>query len=87
MNLDTLNQDELYNELEDLARRQGVTSQDMWNELVDEVIDSHFNIGELEQDQDLIGLRDDLRAKWDVYQSESGEEVQPLNEDPHTLKR
>lgn len=87
MNLDTLSRDELYNEIEDLARRQGVASQEMWNGLVDEVLESHLDIGELEKDQDIMGMRDDLYAGWETYQNESGEESQALNEDPHTLKQ
>jgi hypothetical protein len=82
-NLDTLNTGDLFAEISDLAREQGVTSQEDWSELCDEVIDSHFDIGELNDDQDLEGKREGLRMMWAEYQRESGpESMNALSEDP-----
>ncbi len=82
-NLDTLTRSELYKEIADLARDEGITSQDDWNELADEVIESHLDLGELDPDQDVEGLRAALHASWDTYQSESAPESDSaVDEDP-----
>jgi hypothetical protein len=83
MNLDTLNRAELFDEIAELARAEGITDQMEWNELVDEVLDSHFNIGELNDDQDIEGVRQALHMAWSEYQGESGpESSSAIAEDP-----
>lgn len=83
MNLDTLNRDELFRELVELAKEEGVTSQEMWNELVDEVLDSHLDIGELDKDQDLEGIKVQLNEMWPEYAREAApESANAISEDP-----
>ncbi|MEO5927881.1 MAG: hypothetical protein ABIO72_04125 [Patescibacteria group bacterium] len=83
MNLDTLNRDELFRELVELAKEEGVTSQEMWNELVDELLDSHLNIGEMDKDQDLEGLKVQLNGMWEEYKREAAPESSAaISEDP-----
>ena len=83
MNLDTLNLGELFTEISDLAREAGVTSQVDWNGLVDEVLESHSNIGETNDDQDLAGHTQALQMMWAEYQRESGpESMNAVGEDP-----
>lgn len=83
MNLDTLNQAELYTEIAELAREAGVATQEIWNELCDEVIESHFDIGELNDDQDLDGITEILHQMWAEYSRESGpESLNAIAEDP-----
>jgi hypothetical protein len=82
-NLDTLSRGDLFDELSDLARRQGVQNEDMWRQLVDETIESHLDIGEVDPDQDLEGLREAMYGRWESYWSQAGEErPSSLNEDP-----
>jgi uncharacterized protein YihD (DUF1040 family) len=82
-NLDTLSRGELYKEIADLAREQGVTSQDDWNELCDEVIDDHLELGELDKDQDIGGMQEALHAAWETYTEESAPESNAaVSEDP-----
>ncbi len=81
--LDTLNLKDLYTEISELARAQGISSHDDWKELVSEVLDSHFDIGELNDDQDLEGHREMLISKWEQYQRESAPETgDAIAEDP-----
>ena len=83
MNLDTLNLGELFSEISDLAREEGISTQAEWNELVTEVLESHFNIGEVNDDQDLEGHRQALQLMWTEYQRESGpESMNAIGEDP-----
>lgn len=87
MNLDTLNRGELIAEISDLAREQGVTDQSGWNELVDEVLDSHLDLAELNADADLEGLKQALALGWEEYRREAGQETnRAMDEDPETPK-
>ena len=82
-NLDTLDRNDLYKEIADLARDQGVSDQPTWDELVDEVIDSHLEMGELNADQDLENVRTLLHEAWEEYKRESGpERPEAIDEDP-----
>ena len=81
MKLDTLSHAELFDEISDLAKEQGVTSQDMWNELVQEVLDSHLEMGELDKDMDLQNLRTVLSAMWEEYKREASAELDGMIED------
>ncbi|MBU1033208.1 MAG: hypothetical protein ABII13_04940 [Patescibacteria group bacterium] len=71
MQLDTLNRKELFDEISDLARNQGISTQEEWDGLVDEVVESHISLGELDEDQDLEGLKNALMEKWEVHTSQS----------------
>lgn len=83
MNLEPLAQGQLFDELCDLARRQGVQNKDLWNQLVDETIESHQNIGEFDPDQDIEGLREAMYSRWETYTDTAGEESEKaINEDP-----
>ena len=84
MNLDTLNRAELFEEIAELAREQGITDQAEWNELCDELVDSHADIGELSDDQDLDAVKEALHMSWNEYQRESGpESMNAIAEDPN----
>lgn len=83
MNLDTLNQSNLYTEIAELAREEGISNQTEWNELVDEVVESHEDIGELNADQPLEETKEMLKMSWSQYLRESGQESgSAVAEDP-----
>ncbi len=71
MKLDTLSNAELFEEISDLARDQGVATEDMWKQLVDEVLDSHLELGELDKDQDLENKKQVLSDMWGEYEREA----------------
>jgi len=64
--------DDIYNEVADLARDQGVSTQEIWNDLVDEVIDGHSDLGEIDDEEDTDGMKRDVRAMWGEYKLENG---------------
>ncbi|MBI4139055.1 hypothetical protein HY479_02795 [Candidatus Uhrbacteria bacterium] len=83
MNLDTLNRSDLFQEISELARAQGIATREEWGGLVEEVVDSHLDIGELDPDQNLTGLKELLHAMWDEYKRESQpESKEAVDEDP-----
>lgn len=87
IHLDTLNRGELFNEISELAREQGVNNKGGWSQLVDEVLDSHLSEAELDPDSDLVGLKTTLTDMWEVYESTAGEETSAaINEDPEKPK-
>ncbi len=69
----TLTVDDLYGEIADLARDQGVSTQEVWNDLVDEVVDGHTDLGEIDAEEDTEGMKRDLRAMWGEYKIESSD--------------
>lgn len=83
--LDFLNRGDLFSELSDLARRNGVSDQHTWNDLVEATVESHLDLGEFDPDQDLQGLKEQLRGMWDEYKRQAGELSQEaIDEDPET---
>ena len=83
MQLDTLDRNDLFQEISDIARENGIASKEQWNELCDEVIESHIALGELDADQDHIGVRSILKDMWEEHVRESGpESAHAIGEDP-----
>lgn len=81
--LDTLNLNDIYLEVADLARRQGVLNASMWNELAEEVLESHLDLAELDKDQELPAFREKLYDMWDEYKRTSQiESAHAIDEDP-----
>lgn len=66
-------------ELKRRAQRELVTTRDGYEELVDELIAEKLEWGELNNDEDNIGLREDLMGRWpDVLEYvEKGETKHP----------
>ncbi|HLD34226.1 MAG: hypothetical protein UY44_C0009G0005 [Candidatus Kaiserbacteria bacterium GW2011_GWA2_49_19] len=74
MALTTLTAGELYDEIADLARDQGVSDKERWLELVEEVMDSHLSLGEMDLDDDTEGMKEILSGRWVSYKKELAEE-------------
>jgi hypothetical protein len=86
MSLTTLTIDELFSEISDLSRDQGVTTKDVWDELVEEVIESHMSLGEIDLEEDTEGMKEILRTKWKHYKQESATEEDGVIEDEDEAK-
>lgn len=83
MNLDTLNIADLLKETMDIAREQGVTTRTDWRELVNVVVDGHLDIGELDKNQDIQGMKQALVNAWDEYTRQAAPETkEAVDEDP-----
>ena len=90
MSITTLTLENIYSELADLSRDQGIDNRESWDELIDEVVEGHLDLGELDLDQDTEGMKELLRARWPAFQKERAietagedevvEEVDPLVE-------
>lgn len=71
MSITTLTLEDLYLELSDLARDQGINEKEAWDELIDEVVEGHLDLGELDLEQDTEGMKELLRARWPAFKKES----------------
>jgi hypothetical protein len=67
--------DDLYEELAELAREEATSARDVWNDLVEEVVEGHVDLGELDPDQDIEGMKEILGAKWHTFKEELAEEA------------
>ena len=60
---------ELFTEVADRARGEGITDQAGWDDLVDAVIDEHLSIGEMDKDDDLVNLGEVLKARFADFEA------------------
>ena len=87
MPLTTLTLEDLYSEIADLARDQGVNSKEQWDEMVEDVVEDHLDLGELDLEEDSEGMKDDLKAKWGTYKKENSDEEDEIVEDEEGDKK
>ncbi len=81
--LDTLDRNNLYDEVAELAREQGIADAEGWATLCDEVISAHLDLAELDPDQDLESIREQLKSKWEMYKEAAHvESKDAVDEDP-----
>lgn len=80
MAVTSLSNDDLYREIVELAREQAATTRELWNEIVDEVVEGHIDLGELDADQNTEGMKEVLRAKWNMFKDELAEEEENKDE-------
>lgn len=64
------NLEDLFAELKDRARAEGAYSQEAWDDLVEEIIDEHVRVGEIEDDDELQSMREALRARFPDFSAE-----------------
>lgn len=58
---------DLKRELFDLAQTQTPDTQEVWNDLVDEIVEGHIDLGQLDKDQDTESMKAYLRTLWEAY--------------------
>ena len=60
---------QLYREITKRAKANGVVDQEGWDGIVDEVIEQYRTTeGEIDTDEDTVGMEDDLRARFAEYE-------------------
>ncbi|PJA45220.1 hypothetical protein CO174_04295 [Candidatus Uhrbacteria bacterium CG_4_9_14_3_um_filter_50_9] len=71
----------LFQQLLQRGKEQGVTQQDAYNDLVEEVIENHRAIGEIDTDDATEDMEAQLRGRWLDYQDllqETSSEIDSL---------
>ena len=61
--------DDLFAEAVEVAREQGATSQEQWDDVVEAVIDDHREFEEIHDDEETITIIATLRGRWPEYQA------------------
>jgi len=54
----------IFEEIVERGREQGVTSQEAYNELCDDVVTEKLEVGEMDEDSNTIGLVEQLKGRW-----------------------
>lgn len=81
MAVTTLTVEDMYNEVGDLARDQGVATKEQWDELVEDVVEDHLDLGELDLDQDTEGMKEVLQSRFGSWKKESALDDDEMIED------
>lgn len=68
----TVDPEELFTELVERGRQQGVVDQEAYNELCDDLLMERLEVGEADKDSNIIGLREQLKNRWPDYQEALG---------------
>ncbi|MBU0645903.1 hypothetical protein KJ611_00270 [Patescibacteria group bacterium] len=63
-----LDREQLFQEIVENGRAQGVVDQEAYHSLVDSMVEGHLEVGEYDKDQALPELIEDLKARWSDYQ-------------------
>lgn len=61
------NTNEILKELQNRQQKQGIYTQEGWNELVDEIIEEKVADVEIDDESNIESLRQELRSKWESY--------------------
>lgn len=59
--------EDLYADAVEAARAQGVTTQEGWNDIVEEVLDDRREFQEIHDDDDTDEMREALQGRWPDY--------------------
>ena len=66
----TLNEEQFFNQIKNRARAEGIASGEEWNDIVEEMINERLNVGEFDKDEDLEGLKEALKTRYEEYEAE-----------------
>ncbi len=69
-------QEELFQAVREMAETEGVASQESWNDMVEVVLNQKLDWAEVDIDDDLIQLREDLRARYRDFQKKEDREAE-----------
>lgn len=69
-------QEELFQTVREMAEAEGVASQESWNDMVEVVLNQKLDWAEVDIDDDLIQLREDLRARYRDFQKKEDREAE-----------
>ncbi len=59
---------ELYEEVVEVSLAEGVNNQEAYNEMVEQVVEDHRRVAELDDDQNLENLISALQNRWPDYE-------------------
>ncbi|NBS41142.1 hypothetical protein EBS80_00595 [bacterium] len=73
-----VDRESLFGEVVERGREQGVSDQEAYHTLVNEVVEDHRSLGEIHDDSPTDDLVEQLRGRWMDYKEALGlDDVQP----------
>jgi len=66
----TLNLEELFEEVKGRATDEGAVSKEEWDDIVDDVLDSKREFGEMHDDEDQVQIREALKMRFEEFETE-----------------
>lgn len=67
--------EELYEQVREMAATEGVESQEQWDDMVEVVLNKKVDWAEVDNDDDVVGMREELRMKYKDYQKGQDKEA------------
>ncbi len=71
MAITSFSRSDLKEEIFDLAQSKAVATQEEWDDLADEVVETHIDLGQIDKDQDTEGSKEYLRSLWNEYKTQA----------------
>ena len=62
---------DLYEEVVERAKEQGVTTEEQWNDIVEAILAERADWGEVDIDDDVVGMRDALNLRWKEFEEKT----------------
>jgi hypothetical protein len=62
----------LFQQVVERGRESGVAEQEAYDELVDDFVQEHVQVGEFDEDNDLPDLTEQLKTRWPDYKAALG---------------
>lgn len=73
-----INLEALFDEIVERGRAEGITTQELFNELLEETLMEHVDLGEMDDQNTSSDLTEQLRSRWLDYKEALGlDEEQP----------
>lgn len=73
-----VDRESIFGEIVERGREQGVSDQEAYNTLVNEVVEDHRRVGEIHDDSPTEDLVEQLRGRWMDYKEALGlDDTQP----------
>ena len=63
-----IDREQLFQDLVERGRQQGITDEEAYHELCDDLVTELLEVGEMDKDSDTQGLIDHLKGRWPDFQ-------------------
>lgn len=67
--------EELYEQVRQMAATEGVESQEQWDDMVEVILNQKVDWAEVDNNDDVVGMREELRMKYKEYQKGQDKEA------------
>lgn len=67
-----VNKQAIFEDIVDRGREQGVVDQETYNELCEEIVQEHVDVGEIDKDSSTVGMSEMLKGRWLDYKEALG---------------